>query len=171
MAARARRLDSNSPGDFYVDETCIDCGTCRWLAPATFDAEGERSRVHRQPARERDVAQARLALLACPVSAIGTETKHDLREARAARYLTTACTTTRSTSRASRATPRRRFPLMSRGIRLSGIRTVATHSPSGPRTRHFSEFCYRFCYRSVFGASQTANSPAATSGGAFASKG
>lgn len=84
MAARAKRLDSNSPGDFYVDATCIDCGTCRWLAPASFDAEGERSRVYRQPARGGDVAQARLALLACPVSAIGTETKHDLREARAA---------------------------------------------------------------------------------------
>lgn len=43
---------------------------------------------------------------------------------------------TRSTSRASRATPRSRFPPMSRGVRSPGIPTVAIHSPFGPRTRH-----------------------------------
>ena len=36
MANASRRLPHNAPGDFFVDSTCIDCDTCRWMAPATF---------------------------------------------------------------------------------------------------------------------------------------
>ena len=50
MANARRRLPTNAPGDFFVDDTCIDCATCRWMAPATFDAADGASRVHRQPA-------------------------------------------------------------------------------------------------------------------------
>src|SRR5438132_196596 len=39
MAEIAKRLAANVPGEFFVDSTCIDCGTCRQVAPATF-AEG-----------------------------------------------------------------------------------------------------------------------------------
>lgn len=84
MADLAKRLPDNADGLFFVDSTCIDCGTCRWVAPASFDAAGDKSRVHAQP---RDDAQARaagMALLACPVAAIGTDGKTDLKPARAA---------------------------------------------------------------------------------------
>lgn len=37
-------------GGFYVDKTCIDCDTCRWMAPATFARVGEQSAVTAQPA-------------------------------------------------------------------------------------------------------------------------
>lgn len=37
-------------GGFYVDKTCIDCDTCRWMVPATFARVGEQSAVTAQPA-------------------------------------------------------------------------------------------------------------------------
>src|SRR4051812_25337449 len=84
MASLAKRLDTNASGDFYVDATCIDCETCRWVAPATFDRAGGLSRVFRQPADPDERKRAEMALLACPVAAIGAVEKHDLRAAQAA---------------------------------------------------------------------------------------
>ena len=49
MAAWAKRLAENVPGDFFVDSTCIDCGTCRQVAPATFADGRDASYVHSQP--------------------------------------------------------------------------------------------------------------------------
>ena len=34
MASLAKLLPENVPGEFFVDSTCIDCDTCRQLAPA-----------------------------------------------------------------------------------------------------------------------------------------
>jgi glyoxylase-like metal-dependent hydrolase (beta-lactamase superfamily II)/ferredoxin len=85
MAALSKRLPSNAAGDFFVDATCIDCDTCNWLAPSSFDDGGEgHSRVFRQPRGADERLRAEMALLACPVGAIGTEDKHDLVAARAA---------------------------------------------------------------------------------------
>jgi hypothetical protein len=41
MADRNKRLDSNVPGNFYVDATCINCDTCRQLAPLSFEEIGD----------------------------------------------------------------------------------------------------------------------------------
>ena len=85
MANLAKSLPTNIAGDFFVDATCIDCDTCNWLAPASFDDGGNgHSRVHRQPRDARERLRAEMALLACPVGAIGTHAKHDLAHARAA---------------------------------------------------------------------------------------
>jgi glyoxylase-like metal-dependent hydrolase (beta-lactamase superfamily II) len=84
VASVRKRLPANAPGDFYVDSTCIDCGTCRWVAPDSFDAHGDASRVYRQPANAGETHRARMAVLACPVAAIGTTEKHDLDAAYAA---------------------------------------------------------------------------------------
>jgi glyoxylase-like metal-dependent hydrolase (beta-lactamase superfamily II)/ferredoxin len=73
MADRHKRLDSNIAGNFYVDATCINCDTCRQLAPKSFEEIGEFSAVSRQPKSEEQVQQAYQALLACPVGSIGTE--------------------------------------------------------------------------------------------------
>lgn len=72
MADRNKRLDSNVAGNFYVDSTCIDCDTCRQLAPDSFEEVGEYSAVTRQPQGEGQLHQAYRALLACPVGSIGT---------------------------------------------------------------------------------------------------
>jgi glyoxylase-like metal-dependent hydrolase (beta-lactamase superfamily II)/ferredoxin len=73
MADRKKRLESNVPGNFFVDATCIDCDTCRQLAPSTFEEAGEYSAVLHQPGNEEHLHQAYRALLACPVGSIGTE--------------------------------------------------------------------------------------------------
>src|SRR5262245_1581144 len=73
MANPKKRLDSNVAGNFYVDATCINCDTCRQLAPASFEEVGEFSAVTTQPKGDDFVHQAYQALLACPVGSIGTE--------------------------------------------------------------------------------------------------
>ncbi len=81
MATLTQRRPQNVAGDFYVDSTCIDCDTCRWMAPHTFHAVGGQSAVHHQPQTERDRQQALQALLACPTSSIGTVGKpKDIRQ-------------------------------------------------------------------------------------------
>src|SRR6185295_11607823 len=81
MASPALRLPANAPGDLYVDSTCIDCDTCRWMAPETFDRAGEQSRVFHQPADDESRRRALMALLACPTASIGDAGHHDLKAA------------------------------------------------------------------------------------------
>jgi glyoxylase-like metal-dependent hydrolase (beta-lactamase superfamily II)/ferredoxin len=71
MADRAKRLSTNVDGNFFVDSTCINCDTCRQLAPKSFVENGEYSSVHRQPENDQEHHQAYQALLACPVGSIG----------------------------------------------------------------------------------------------------
>ncbi|HVH05583.1 MAG TPA: MBL fold metallo-hydrolase [Myxococcota bacterium] len=78
MAKRSLRLPGNVPGDFYVDSTCIDCDTCRWMAPETFGELDEQSVVQRQPATEEEVARAMTALISCPTASIGMLEKRPL---------------------------------------------------------------------------------------------
>lgn len=75
MAQLNRRRPQNARGDFYVDSTCIDCDTCRWMAPEVFDRLEEQSAVHHQPADEAERLNAMQALLACPTASIGTVEK------------------------------------------------------------------------------------------------
>ncbi|MGI2906643.1 MBL fold metallo-hydrolase [Tolypothrix sp. VBCCA 56010] len=72
MAHLNLRRPENVSGDFYVDTSCIDCDTCRWMAPEVFVEVGEQSAVHHQPANEAQRLTALQALLACPTSSIGT---------------------------------------------------------------------------------------------------
>jgi glyoxylase-like metal-dependent hydrolase (beta-lactamase superfamily II)/ferredoxin len=72
MAHPSRRLPGNAEGDFYVDGTCIDCDTCRWLAPETFVRKAGQSAVGTQPADPEARRRARLAAVACPTASIGT---------------------------------------------------------------------------------------------------
>ena len=73
MADPHKRLNTNRPGNFYVDTTCINCDTCRQLAPANFEEVGDYSAVIHQPADDAHLRQAYRALLACPTGSIGTE--------------------------------------------------------------------------------------------------
>ncbi len=71
MADAAKRLSTNIDGNFFVDATCINCATCRQLAPKSFVENGEYSSVYRQPETVSERYQAYQALLACPVGSIG----------------------------------------------------------------------------------------------------
>jgi glyoxylase-like metal-dependent hydrolase (beta-lactamase superfamily II)/ferredoxin len=75
MAHLAQRRSENVAGDFYVDRTCIDCDTCRWMAPEVFQRVGGRSAVQHQPENELERLRAMQALLACPTASIGTVDK------------------------------------------------------------------------------------------------
>jgi glyoxylase-like metal-dependent hydrolase (beta-lactamase superfamily II)/ferredoxin len=83
MARPAARLAGNAPGDFYVDDSCIDCAMCRFLAPGVFrrdDAVGL-SVVARQPQDEAHTRRAAMALVSCPTSSIGSLEKTNVTEA------------------------------------------------------------------------------------------
>jgi glyoxylase-like metal-dependent hydrolase (beta-lactamase superfamily II)/ferredoxin len=73
MADPTRRLAENVPGEFFVDSTCIDCDTCRQLAPAVFAEGAEYAYVHQQPQSEADRRHALQALVSCPTGSIGSE--------------------------------------------------------------------------------------------------
>jgi len=84
MASPRRRLATNVGGDFYVDDSCIDCGACRWIAPASFDYAAGQSRVHSQATTEKEVKRAVMSLVACPTGSIGASEDHDLKAAQLA---------------------------------------------------------------------------------------
>jgi glyoxylase-like metal-dependent hydrolase (beta-lactamase superfamily II)/ferredoxin len=81
MARPQNRLPQNADGDFFVDDSCIDCDTCRSLAPGVFGraADFEQSFVEHQPASDEERRRALMALVSCPTSAIGTVSKVDVR--------------------------------------------------------------------------------------------
>jgi glyoxylase-like metal-dependent hydrolase (beta-lactamase superfamily II)/ferredoxin len=77
MASLSSRLPENAPGDFYVDRTCIDCDTCRRIAPEVFEQGDGHSYVHAQPGGDAGRRRALMALVACPTASIGTVAKTD----------------------------------------------------------------------------------------------
>lgn len=84
MAQPALRLDTNVPGDFFVDSSCIDCDACRIFAPTVFRDADDQSAVFHQPDSDEELLAAQKALISCPTASIGTLTKHDMRAAVAA---------------------------------------------------------------------------------------
>ncbi|MEO1134085.1 MAG: MBL fold metallo-hydrolase [Cyanobacteria bacterium J06639_1] len=82
MAHLKERRSQNVGGDFYVDRTCIDCDTCRWMAPEIFSRVEGQSAVAHQPSDDLERLRAMQALLSCPTASIGTvEKPHDIKAA------------------------------------------------------------------------------------------
>src|SRR5690242_9007657 len=75
MADRAHAVPENVEGAFFVDSSCIDCDTCRQLAPATFADQGEHSFVRVQPRDPAEERAAYRALVSCPTASIGAADK------------------------------------------------------------------------------------------------
>jgi glyoxylase-like metal-dependent hydrolase (beta-lactamase superfamily II)/ferredoxin len=72
MAHLKNRRPQNVEGDIYVDTSCIDCDTCRWMVPSVFNREGGMSAVYHQPATDAERLAAFQAVLSCPTASIGT---------------------------------------------------------------------------------------------------
>lgn len=72
MANPKERYDENVEGRFFVDRTCINCDTCRQLAPQIFSEKADHSFVCQQPQSSDDERAATRALLCCPTGSIGT---------------------------------------------------------------------------------------------------
>lgn len=76
MALIQLRRAENVAGDFFVDQTCIDCDLCRQIAPSVFTDIGDQSAVCHQPSSREEEFAALKALVACPTASIGTVEKH-----------------------------------------------------------------------------------------------
>src|SRR5215831_14101731 len=81
MANLNRAYSENIPGNFFVDDTCIDCDLCRQIAPSVFKEESDHSVVYRQPDSPAETHRAAMALVACPTASIGSRSKLDSRAA------------------------------------------------------------------------------------------
>jgi glyoxylase-like metal-dependent hydrolase (beta-lactamase superfamily II)/ferredoxin len=81
MARIEQRLPENAEGEFFVDDSCIDCDACRQIAPETFHDHGGQSSVYEQPTRADAIHRALMALVACPTASIGTTTRRNARSA------------------------------------------------------------------------------------------
>lgn len=84
MAHPARAVAANAAGDLFVDDRCIACDQCRQIAPETFGGgEDDTSFVARQPRDGAARRRALMALVSCPVAAIGSRGKEGVAEAAA----------------------------------------------------------------------------------------
>ena len=72
MARREQAVVENAPGELFVDSSCIECDTCRELAPDLFGGDGQ-SFVSRQPLGEAQWQRALQAVVSCPTASIGAE--------------------------------------------------------------------------------------------------
>jgi glyoxylase-like metal-dependent hydrolase (beta-lactamase superfamily II)/ferredoxin len=74
MAQRQLAVEQNEPGELFVDSTCIECDTCRELAPDLFGStESGQSFAKRQPGSEAEWRRALQAVVSCPTASIGAE--------------------------------------------------------------------------------------------------
>ena len=84
MANPKNAYAENAPGNFFVDDTCIDCDLCRQIAPSVFKEEWDHSIVAHQPESPAEIHRAGMALVACPTASIGARDKIDAAAAEAA---------------------------------------------------------------------------------------
>jgi glyoxylase-like metal-dependent hydrolase (beta-lactamase superfamily II)/ferredoxin len=74
------KLSANVPGSLYVNSACINCDTCRQLAPGIFAEVNGYSAVIKQPVIKEE-REALYALLSCPTAAIVSERKEGIAKA------------------------------------------------------------------------------------------
>ena len=70
MTVMRERRPENVGGNLFVDESCIDCDTCRYMAPSTFSRIGDKSAVTSQPISVADKELAYQAMISCPTGSI-----------------------------------------------------------------------------------------------------
>uniref|UniRef100_A0A0E0K798 Metallo-beta-lactamase domain-containing protein n=1 Tax=Oryza punctata TaxID=4537 RepID=A0A0E0K798_ORYPU len=74
-ALESRRRPQNVPGDFFVDHRCIDCQTCRWMAPEVFKRVDGKAAVAAQPISDdhrTKALQGSVCLFYKPIKALFT---------------------------------------------------------------------------------------------------
>jgi ferredoxin len=75
MADKSQKVSQNVPGTFYVDQNCIDCGTCYEIAPNCFkqDEQTNFAYVFKQPSSDEEKQTCQEAMEQCPVDCIGND--------------------------------------------------------------------------------------------------
>src|SRR5260221_71418 len=72
MAQRQLRVSQNAPGELFVDSSCIECDTCRDLAPDVYGSTPSgQSFVPRQPQDDGAWRRALEGVVSCPTASIG----------------------------------------------------------------------------------------------------
>ncbi len=71
--AKSKRVPGGAPGDWYVDDRCIDCGAVRHIAPGLFVARGGYSVLIRQPQNDEERRLVWLAAELCPTRSVRSE--------------------------------------------------------------------------------------------------
>lgn len=89
MANKNKARSQNVTSNFFVDNTCIDCGTCYWIAPEIFSQVDGMSAVINDVHNDQTKINAARALYSCPTNSIGVFEKDPtvLDQAREAPYL------------------------------------------------------------------------------------
>lgn len=80
MADEKKRLPNNVEGEFFVDSTCLNCDTCRQIAPEVFGADGKFAIVVAQPSSAEGKRKATQAVLCCPNGSIGMQDRAAVKE-------------------------------------------------------------------------------------------
>ncbi|MDC0255766.1 MBL fold metallo-hydrolase [Bacteriovoracales bacterium] len=75
VARLSLKREQNKNGPFFVDTSCIECGTCYWMAPNTFKSSEGKSAVYSQPQNSTEEEEALKALFSCPTFSIGSSEK------------------------------------------------------------------------------------------------
>lgn len=74
MAQRHLAVAENVPGELFVDSSCIECDTCRELAPDVFGStDSGQSFVTEQPKDDATWLRALQAVVSCPTASIGAD--------------------------------------------------------------------------------------------------
>jgi len=76
MAKYAQKNINNIDGNFFVDDRCIGCMSCESFDWNTFVLKEGKAYVYNQP-DDKGFENATIALLSCPVDAIGVQTNKD----------------------------------------------------------------------------------------------
>lgn len=75
MPKIADRNPASAPGDWYIDQRCIDCAASREVAPGLIIQREGKSVFARQPVTEDEKLAAWRAVLVCPTASVGTESR------------------------------------------------------------------------------------------------
>lgn len=78
MANVKKAVRENVEGNFFVDDTCINCDACRKLAPSIFGDNFNHSYIKKQPVNEIEIFETKQAIISCPVGSIGTRERLNL---------------------------------------------------------------------------------------------
>lgn len=75
MADKSAKWEKNVAGAYYVDDQCIACDACCVEAPSLFTMDDDEGHafVSKQPVTEAEYEEAKNAIMACPVEAIGDD--------------------------------------------------------------------------------------------------
>src|SRR5207253_7560855 len=83
MAKRHLSVAENAPGDLFVDSSCIECDTCRELAPDVYGSTASgQSFVLEQPRDDAAWRSVENAVARYNISLLGSDQRVELRECR-----------------------------------------------------------------------------------------